>query len=126
MSISIYYLSVFISLVFLVLVIELVRRRKLKEQYSLLWIFLSGFMVLFSLRSDLIEYFSLKIGVLYPPSALFLFGLLISLLLILHFSVIISKLTSQHIQVAQQLAILTNQVRELEEQLSNSKVRNMD
>ncbi|MGV2794939.1 DUF2304 family protein, partial [Clostridium perfringens] len=62
---SIYALSVGLAFLFLLLVLELVRRQKLKEQYSLLWILFSVVLLIVSFNVTLIEWIADRLGVKY-------------------------------------------------------------
>ena len=87
-------------------IFELVRRRKIKEKYSLLW-FGTGLTVLaLTLQRGLLDRFSALIGVYYPPNSIFLvlFGFMI--LMLIHFSAVISQLLSQNQKLGQKLALL--------------------
>ncbi|OGW35298.1 MAG: hypothetical protein A2010_12405 [Nitrospirae bacterium GWD2_57_9] len=97
----------------LIVVVDLIRRGRLKERYSLLWL-LSGIVLLtFSLSRHLLEYVSHLVGVFYPPSFLFLLAFLFLLLITLHFSVVISGLHEKNKQLAQELALLRQEVQDL-------------
>lgn len=98
--------AVAISLAILIIVVELVRRRKLREEYSWLWI-LTGFtIILLSMWYNLLVSITHFIGAVLPTSTLFIFGLLFLVFISIHFSVKISKLTNQVKDLAQKLAIL--------------------
>ena len=97
----------------LVVVIELIRRGRLKEKYSLLWLFAGGILLIFSLSRNLLEYVSRLLGVYYPPSFLFLLAFLFLLLITLHFSVVLSGLSEQNKQLAQELALLRQEMHEM-------------
>ena len=90
----------------LVVVIELIRRGRLKEKYSLLWLFAGGILLVFSLSRHLLEYASQMLGIYYPPSFLFLLAFLFLLLITLHFSVVLSGLSEQNKRLAQEIALL--------------------
>ena len=94
----------------LVVVIELIRRGRLKERYSLLWLLAGGILLVFSLWRGLLEYVSRLIGIFYPPSFLFLLAFLFLLLITLHFSVVISGLSEKNKRLAQELALLRQKV----------------
>jgi len=96
----------------LVVVIELIRRGRLKERYSLLWLFAGSMLLVFSLSRDLLEYTSRLLGIYYPPSFLFLLAFLFLLLITLHFSVVLSGLSEQNKQLAQELALLRQEMQE--------------
>lgn len=94
----------------LVLVIELVRRGRLKERYSLLWLFASVVLLIFSSSRGLLESASHYLGIVYPPAFLFLIAFLFLLLITLHFSVVISSLWERNKRLAQELALLRQEV----------------
>jgi hypothetical protein len=94
-------------------VIELIRRGRLKEKYSLLWLFAGGILLLLSSSRDLLNFISHLLGVFYPPSLLFLIAFLFLLLITLHFSVVVSGLTEKNKQLAQELAMLRQEMNRL-------------
>ncbi len=94
------------SLVTLVFVVELIRRRKLREEYALLWILTSGAMLLLSSWYGLVEWVTHLIGAVTVTTTLFLFALLFLLLISVHFTTVLSRLTVQVRRIAQELAIL--------------------
>jgi hypothetical protein len=94
---------------------ELVRRRRLMERYALLWLFSAAVLLgLASWRSALEDVAS-SIGIYYAPSALFVIAFGFILVLLLHFSLVISRLADQNKLLAQRLSILAQRVDELEE-----------
>ena len=94
------------AVLLVILVLELVRRRRLNERYALLWMF-SAFMILgLSLWQGLLEQLAQLIGVAYPPNALFLTAVFFILLLLLNVSVALSRLQGETRILAQRLAIL--------------------
>jgi hypothetical protein len=103
---------------FLVLVVlELIRTRRLRERYALLWL-LTGVVLtaLAAWRSGLntiAGWFGVR-G--YPPAVLFAVGLLFILGVLLHYSTVISRLSDQNTILAQRLALLELRLREREEQ----------
>jgi hypothetical protein len=96
----------------LFVVIELIRRGRLKEKYSLLWLFAGGVLLVFSSSRDLLEYVARLLGVFYPPSLLFLLAFLFLLLITLHFSVVVSGLSEKNKQLAQEVALLRQEMQE--------------
>lgn len=108
---------VFGSVVLLALVVELVRRRRLEEQYSLLWLFAAAALVALALSRNLWDKLALSVGIAYPPTALFIAGFVGMLMILLQFSVVISRLTRQNREAAQQIGLLQWKLNELEERL---------
>jgi hypothetical protein len=94
----------------LLTILELVRRRRLLERYALLWLF-SGVVLrgLAVWRGALNQLASL-VGIAYPPNALFFVAFGFVLVLLLHFSVAVSRLTDQTKVLAQRLALLEERV----------------
>jgi hypothetical protein len=90
----------------LVVIIELVRRRKLKEEYSVLWLVAGVAIVAVGLSYTLLEVITRFIGAGWTSSTLFFFGILFLVALCLQFSVKISALENRVKNLAQQLALL--------------------
>ncbi len=87
------------------LIIELIRRRQLREEYSWLW-FATGFvMFLIVIWYDLLRAISELIGAVVVTTTLFLFALLFLILINIHYSIKISELTNQVKDLSQALAL---------------------
>ena len=99
-------------------ILELVRRRRLLERYALVWLFSSAVLLALAAWQGLLTKVASAIGIFYPPSALFVIAFAFVLLLLLHFSVAVSRLAEQSKVLAQRLALLEARGRELEEQLA--------
>lgn len=99
-------LAAVFGITLLVIVIELVRRRKLKEEYSWLWIAAGIVMPVIGLNYPLLLAITRFVGAGWTSSTLFFFGLFFLIALCLQFSVKISRLETQVKNLAQQLAIL--------------------
>ena len=97
-------------------IIELIRRRRLQERYALLWIVTGGVMLLFALWRSALDRFAELVGVAYPPSALFMVAGLFVFVVLLHFSMVLSKLSEQNKALAQQIALLEQRLRDRDEQ----------
>ena len=101
-----------ILLVFFLLgiIFQLIRKNRLLEQYSLLWIISALILLVLSLWRDLLDRFAALTGIYYAPSALFLFAILCGIMIALHFSVVISRLTKQNHALAQEMALLKQEL----------------
>ena len=100
-------LTVAASLMLLVSVIELVRRRRLKEEYSVLWTVTAITLLVLALWFDLLLDITKAIGAVLPSSTLFFFGLIFALLMLLHFSVRISHLERSLTSLVQELGLMS-------------------
>jgi hypothetical protein len=106
------------SLGLLALVVELVRRRKLGEGYSLLWLLTGVILLILSLWRELLDVLASLVGIFYPPTGLFVVGFGFVLLILLQFSVAVSRLSDENRSLIQRLAILDWRLRQLEKALS--------
>ena len=99
------------ALALLVVIFELIRSRRLQERYALLWL-LTG-LVIFVLAAwrGLLGWLADLVGIAYPPSALFVLASFFVLVVLLHYSTVISKLSEQNTILAQRLAILEHALR---------------
>jgi hypothetical protein len=106
--------SILVSLGLFLLIFELVRRRRLLERYALLWLFTAVVLLGLSVWSDLLDQVSRAIGVGYGPSTLFAVALGFITVLLLHFSVVISRLAEQNKVLAQHVGLLQRRLERLE------------
>jgi hypothetical protein len=108
-----------------VTVIELVRRRRLKEEYSVLWTVTAVTLLVLALWVDLLLDITKAIGAVLPSSTLFFFGLIFALLMLLHFSVRISHLERSLTSLVQELGLMSAERdtlrRELDEATADSR-----
>jgi hypothetical protein len=108
-------LAALASLGLVLYILEMVRRRKLREEYSILWLFGGLVMLVLVLRRDWLEAASRAVGIFYPPSFLFLVAIFFILLILIHFSITVSRLYKMNKQMAQEIALLKSRVDEGEE-----------
>jgi hypothetical protein len=109
------------SIILLIGVIELVRRGKLKEKYSLLWLFSAVVLLIFSVWRGLLDKIAGWVGIAYPPSLLFLVAFIFLLVIILHFSVIVSDLSEKNKTLAQDIALMNARLDEEEKRREGNK-----
>jgi hypothetical protein len=106
------------STVTLVIVLELVRRRRLREEYSLLWLATALVLIVLSVSRPLLDVLATMVGIFYPPSALFLVAMAFVLAILLHFSTVVTRLSQENKETAQQIAILRWQIEQLQKTLA--------
>jgi len=94
------------SVLLFIFIIELVKRRKLKVEYSILWLAASAVVLFLSVFRFSLEYFAALVGVYYAPAAMFLVALLFGMMLSIHFSIVISRLSNENTALAQRIALL--------------------
>jgi hypothetical protein len=96
---------------FLLLIFELIRSRRLQERYALLWLVTGSVILLLSVWRDALRLVAQQIGIAYPPSALFVIGFLFILVVLLHYSTVISELSERNVTLAQDIALLEERLR---------------
>jgi hypothetical protein len=103
------------SILMVLIVLELIRKRRLKERYALLWLATGIVLLILSLWRSGLNTIAGWLGVeTYPPAVLFAVATFFILLVLLDYSTVISKLVDQNVTLAQRLAILEEKVRERE------------
>ena len=105
------------SVVLLLVVFELIRSRRLRERYALLWLLTGVVLLVLSLWRGGLNTIAGWFGISgYPPAILFAVGILFILLVLLHYSTVISRLSDQSTILAQRLALLEERFREERDQ----------
>jgi hypothetical protein len=107
-------LAVVGSLGLIAFIIELIRRRRLKEEFAVLWLGMGLVFLVISLFRGLLDKFSILVGIGYPPAALFLILIMGLMVILVHFSVAISELKESNKKLAQQVGLLRQQIEENE------------
>ena len=103
--------AVILTAVMLGVVLELVRRRRLVERYALLWMSVALALLVLAIWNDLLGVASDAIGIAVPANALFIAAFAVAFLLLLHFSVITTRLSEETKILAQEVARLDTEVR---------------
>lgn len=115
---SVQLMGIAFSLILIVSVFIMVRARRLREKYSLVWFIIGGFTLVMSMFTNLMEWFSDLIGVYYAPSAFFAILIACSYLLLLKVSVSVSGLKMHNKALSQELGLAKLRLEELEKRLS--------
>jgi hypothetical protein len=106
----------------LLLVLELVRRRRFLERYAILWLLSAMILLGLAVWRNLLEKLASTIGIVYPPNALFVIAFGFVLVLLLHFSLAVSRLSDQAKVLAQRLALLEQRMHDAEQQSEEERV----
>jgi hypothetical protein len=105
-------LAITVTLALLLLVFELVRRKRLSERYAILWLLAAITLFVLAAWKGLLTSLSNDVGISYPPSALFAVAIGLIAMILLHFSLAVSRLSDQNKILAQRLALLQQRVEE--------------
>jgi hypothetical protein len=112
MDVRIQIVAILASAALLLVILELVRQRRLLERYALLWLFSSLVLLALAIWNEALSTISDAIGIKTPSNALFLIAFGFVLVLLLHFSLAVSRLSDQSKVLAQKLAILEESARQ--------------
>jgi Uncharacterized conserved protein (DUF2304) len=101
------------SIVLLVVVFELIRSRRLRERYALLWLLTGAVLLALSAWRGGLNTIARWVGVeTYPPAILFAVASFFILAVLLHYSTVISNLSDQNSILAQRVALLEQRLDE--------------
>lgn len=107
------FFSIGLSVFLLILIVELVRRRRLKEKYAFLWIIIGLTLLLLALFENLLNWITRIFSIQFPINAMLFLGIFFLLLMNLYFSITVSNLTEQNKKLAQKLALLETEIKNL-------------
>lgn len=110
MPIRLKLVAISLGLFIFLVILELVRRKKLKEEYSWLWLLTGAIIVILTIWDDLLEKAASFMGIAVPTSTLFLLAFIFLILVCLQFSISISKLSDRIKNLAQELTILKSTI----------------
>ena len=101
------------SVLLLLVVLELIRSRRLRERYALLWLATGVVLFVLSVWRGGLNTIARWLGATgYPPAVLFAVGILFVILVLLHYSTVISRLSDENVTLAQRLSLLEEELRE--------------
>jgi len=115
------FVSTLAAVGLLLVVLELVRRRRLLERYALLWLFAAVVVLVLAVWRGALVQLAHLFGIVSAPNALFFIAVGFILLLLLHFSAALSRLSDQSKVLAQRLALLEARLRRTEERQAESE-----
>lgn len=101
------------SLTLIIFILKLIRYRKLKEEYSLLWLGCSGVFLLLSIFKPVLELLAQTLGIFYAPAALLLILIIGAFFILIQFSVVISRLAESNKNLTQEVGILKTEMKAL-------------
>jgi hypothetical protein len=107
-------MAIFFSLGLTAIVLMLVRRRSLREEYTPIWLGVAAGLLLVSLRFDVLKAITRAIGAWTPSSTLFFLGEVFLLAICLNFAVRLSRASVQIKNLGQEVAILRARLDEAE------------
>jgi hypothetical protein len=110
MTLRISIVAGLVAIALLIVILELIRSRRLQERYAILWLVTGTIILVLSVWRSALGEVSDLIGIAYPPTALFVLASLFILVVLLHYSTVISQLSDQNRILAQRLALLESRL----------------
>lgn len=111
-------IAILFSLLLIGYILWVIRKQRLKEEYSLLWLGISFVFLLFSAWRQGLERLGELLGIAYPPAALFMIMLVGIFMILIQYSMIISKLSERSKVIAQEYALMRMELEMVKKQLS--------
>lgn len=105
--------AILASILLFFLLIYLIRKRRIKVEYSLLWLFFGMVFIVFSIWRTGLDYIADIAGIAYPPAAMFLLFMLAFFFILIEFSTIISKLSDRNKNLTQEIGLLKMELKNL-------------
>lgn len=115
MNVTSRILAITVSFCLMLVLLELVRKKKLKEKYAFLWLFSGSIIFVLAVFNKVLYWITRALGITLPINTVFFLGIFFIILINLHFSLVISNLSEQNKKIAQKLALLEREVKGLVE-----------
>lgn len=116
---KIQYIAIIGSILLLLFILYLIRQKRLKVEYALLWLFFAVVFIIFSFWRKGLDWLSDLLGIVYPPAALFLLLLMAAFVIMIEFSVILSRHSDWIRKAGQDIALMKKEIEKLKEAEKN-------
>lgn len=113
------YIAIGGSIFFFLFIFEHIRKKRIKEEYSLLWLLFSLIFLVLSIWRDGLDIISQIIGIAYPPATLFLVLIMAIFSILIHYSMVISALSDKNKTLIQELGIMQTEIKMLKNKVYN-------
>lgn len=113
-------IAITVSLLFLLYIVRLIIKGKLREEYSIVWIVCTLVLIVFSFWREGLEIVANILGVYEAPNLVFSGAIFATFIYLLHLSIVVSKLHAQNKQLAQEIALLKEEYLNRKEAEKNS------
>lgn len=104
-------IAIGVSLAFLAFIARLIVKGKLREEYAIIWIICSVVLIVFSIWRSGLDVLSNALGIYAPPNLVFIGAIFAILIYLLHLSIVVSKLQEQNKKLAQDIALMKEQLK---------------
>jgi hypothetical protein len=107
-------ITILVNLLFICYVAYLIIKGKLREEYSIVWCVCTVILLIFSFWRNGLQVVSNLFGIYEPPNMVFTAAIFVTLIYLLHLSVVASRLHEQNKKLAQEVSLIKLQLQELE------------
>jgi hypothetical protein len=107
-------IAIIVNVIFISYVGYLIVKGKLREEYSIVWCICTALLLLFSFWRNGLDVLSKLFGIYDPPNMVFTASIFVTLIYLLHLSVVASRLHEQNKKLAQEIALIKNMLMEKE------------
>lgn len=118
-TIRIQYIAIVGSALLIIFALYLIKKKRLKEEYSLLWLFFGLLFLTISIWKDALDWVADLVGIAYPPAALFLILIMAVFVIMIEFSIIISRQSNWIRTMGQDVGIMKNEIEQLKKKLDS-------
>jgi hypothetical protein len=102
-------ITILANVLFILYISRLIIKGKLREEYAIVWIICTVFLMLFSFWRDGLEILARLTGVYQAPNLVFTGFIFAILIYLLHLSVVASKLHNANKKLTQEVSLLKEQ-----------------
>ncbi|MBT3209788.1 MAG: DUF2304 domain-containing protein [Bacteroidetes bacterium] len=110
------------SILMFVALLLLIRKKRIKEEFSLLWLFFGVVFIVFSVWRSGLDFVAGIVGISYPPAAMFMLFMLAFFLILIEFSVIISRLSDRNKNLTQEVGLLKMELKSIKSKIENLNI----
>ena len=110
-----------ITLIYILLVLRSIRRKKMNVSFSIFWIIAGFILIIFAIVPNMVEAISKMLGFEAPSNMLFVLTIFIAFYLIFNLTTIISQENKKNVLLVQEVSLLKKKVKELEEKMNDKK-----
>lgn len=115
------FFSITSSLFLFAFILRLVKRKRLKEEYSLLWLGFGLVFIALAFYKPLLDLVAGVLGIIYAPAALLLILITSIFFILIQFSVVISKLAEGNKNLIQEVGILKTELKKLQQTIKENE-----
>jgi hypothetical protein len=120
-SFRIQIISIIVSLGFLLYISRLIIKGKLREEYAIFWVVSTILLIVFSFWREGLDIIAKIVGVYLAPNLVFTSAIFAILIYLLHLSIVVSQLHDKNKIMSQELAILKEKLKKIEEKFTDNK-----